>query len=159
MLLHDHLAEISDPIAGSAFQAALPKGLEYICDARSEAEFSDAVVVRSGRFMDVPMFDKMWFVTESSNPATLQDCEDTVVEMYSGPREIVSEAGEYPVAWAPARILARDGDREIMNYFGALVELEVEDRELLISLDGTSSRDGISAETLEFFARAGLLVK
>jgi SAM-dependent methyltransferase len=157
VLLHDHLAEISEPVSGAAFVAALPKGLEFMTEAREQADFHDAVVFRSGRVMDVPMFDKMWFVTESSYPATVEDCEDTVVEVYSGPREIVSEAGEYPVAWAPARILARDGEREVMNYFGALVELEDEDRALLVSLDGTRPRDGVPAETLEFFAKAGLL--
>jgi SAM-dependent methyltransferase len=158
VLLHDHLAEISDPILRSEFEESLPEGLECIADASDNPEFSDAVVVRSGRFRDVPLFDKMWFVTESSYPATVQDCEDTVVEAYSGPREIVNQASEFPVAWPPARILARDGDREIMNYFGALVELEDEDRALLVSLDGMRPRDGASAESLEFFAKAGLLI-
>ncbi len=163
LLLHDALAEISDAVSVSEFEAALPEGLMYLCDSRGPAEalpgFHEAAIVRAGRVAGEPMFDKMWFVTEASCPATVKDCEDTVLEMYSGPREIVSEAGEYPMAWKPARILARDGDQEIMNYFGALVELDDEDRALLISLDGSRSGDGIPAETLAFFAKAGLLVK
>ena len=161
LLLHDALADISEPVTVAEFEAALPTGLAYLCDSRGPAEalpdFHEAVVVRAGRVAGEPLFDKMWFVTEASYPATVEDCEDTVVEVYSGPRQIVSEAGQYPVAWAPAQILARDGDREILNYFGAVVELEEDDRAIFVSLDGTRSRDEFPAETLEFFAKAGLL--
>jgi hypothetical protein len=86
------------------------------------------------------------------------DCEDTVIEALSGPRAIVHRAGPYPAAWPPAQILARDGDQEIMNYFGALVELEDEDRAVLVQLDGTRPGEDFPAETLEFFAKAGLLI-
>lgn len=161
LLLHDALAEISDAVSVSEFESALPEGLSYLCDSRGPAEalpeFHEAVIVRAGRVAGEPLFDKMWFVTETSYPATVADCEDTVLEALSGPRGIVNEAGPYPVAWAPARILARDGAKEIMNYFGALVELEDEDRALFVSLDGTRPRDEFPAETLEFFAKAGLL--
>jgi SAM-dependent methyltransferase len=160
LLLHDALAEVSDPISVAEFVAALPPGLEYLGDTRAgdaPPEFHEAVVVRSGRVAREPLFDQMWFVTEESFPATVRECEDAVVEALSGPRDVVSQAGEYPVAWPPARTLARD-DSQIMNYFGAIVELDEDDRALIQTLDGRRRREDLPQDALEFLARAGLLI-
>ena len=165
LLLHDALAEVSDPVSVVEFIQALPAGLEYLCDTRGAdalVEFHEAVVVRSERVAAEPLFDRMWFVTEESFPATIHECDDeeiVVVEALSAPREVVSRAGKHPVAWGPARVLASGGDREIMNYFGGLVELDDEDRALLARLDGSVAGEAIAPESLEFFARAGLLVR
>ena len=159
LLLHDALAEVSDAISIATFIKALPAGMQYLCDARDVEEFHEAVLVHAGRVAAEPLFDEMWFVTEASYPATVQDLDDeaVVIEALAGPRAVVHEAGACPVAWPVARIMVR-AEREIMNYFGAMVQLDDEDREILAGLDGTRPRDDVPADTLAFFARAGLLV-
>ncbi len=76
-----------------------------------------------------------------------------VVEALSHPRPLVAEvAGRAVQAWEPARRLAAANVNPIMNYFGALVDLDSADRSLLSALENADPG------TLAFFARAGLLV-
>jgi SAM-dependent methyltransferase len=160
LLFHDALAAISDPISIAQFQAALPTGLQYLCDAKTppEPRFHEAVIIRSGREAGDPMLDRIWWVTEDSFPATLQadGPPERIVEVLSMPRPLVSRSPtERPVAWPPARILAEQGESNVLSYFGAEVELDEDDRMLLASLDGNTASTG---DSIDFFARAGLLI-
>lgn len=164
LLVHDHLADISDPVSVAEFQAALPPGLRYLCDARLDydpdhASFHEAVLIRAGREPDLAVADDIWWVTEESFPATVQGIDPAqtgVVEALSHPRPLVAEVKGPAVvqAWEPARRLAAANVNPVMNYFGALVDLDPADRSLLMALD-----DGADPDTLAFFARAGLLVE
>ncbi|BDC52902.1 hypothetical protein F183_A52170 [Bryobacterales bacterium F-183] len=158
LVYHDAMAEISDPVSLEEFVEALPADLAYVCDARMPPEetFHEAVLIRSGRGADADPRDLYW-VTQESFPATVQLAEapEEVLDFWSAPRAIVRTAGERPIAWEPARRLAAAGDSEIMNYYGAMVELDAEDAALLASLDGARA---IRNEAIEFFAQAGLLV-
>ncbi len=158
LLFHDALAEISDPVSLAGFEAALPAGLQFLCDARQapEPHFHEAVLIHSGREPVAGVVSKIWWVTEESFPATVRDADPAeAIEALSHPRPLVCRAGANPIAWAPARRLAAAGQTEVLNYFGALVELDSDDRKLLSTLDGSRPASG---ETIDFFARAGLLV-
>lgn len=161
LLVHDHLAGISDPISVDEFQAALPPGLQYLCDARLDydpdaASFHEAVLIRAGREPDPGAADRIWWVTGESFPATVQGVDPAqtgVVEALSHPRPLVAEVtGRAVHAWEPARRLAAANVNPIMNYFGALVDLDPADRSLLSALENADPG------TLAFFVRAGLLV-
>ena len=161
LLVHDHLADISDPVSVAEFQAALPPGLQYLCDARLDydpdlATFHEAVLIRAGRQPDPTVADRIWWVTEESFPATVQGVDPTqtgIVEALSHSRPLVAEVMGRPVqVWEPARRLAAANVNPIMTYFGALVDLDPADLSLLSSL-GDADPD-----TFVFFARAGLLV-
>ena len=163
LLVHDHLADISDPVPVSEFQAALPPGLRYLCDARLDYDpgdhsFHEAVLVRAGREPDPAVTDHIWWVTEESFPATVQGIDPSqvgIVEALSHPRPLVAEVkGQTVQAWEPARRLAAANVNPVMNYFGALVDLDPADRSRLTAPDGEADPD-----TLAFFARAGLLVE
>lgn len=157
LIFHDAMAEISDAVPLDEFVEALPAGLAYLCDARipPEETFHEAVLIRSGRAADGDVRD-IWWVTEESFPEAvrLPDPPQEALDVLSAPRAIVRVPGMLPVAWEPARKLTAAGELEIMNYYGASVELEPEDAALLASLDGTRAAAG---ETIEFFAEAGLL--
>jgi SAM-dependent methyltransferase len=160
LLFHDALAAVSDPISIDQFQTALPQGLQYLCDARISPEpaFHEAVIIRSGRKAGEPFLDRIWWVTEDSFPTTIQASTPPgeIVEVLSAPRPLVSRAtSSRPLAWPPARVLANEGETNVLSYFGAEVELDEDDRQLLASLDGNTVAGG---ESVDFFARAGLLI-
>lgn len=158
LVFHDAMAPVSDPISIEEFVEALPAGLAYLCDARMPPEetFHEALLIRSGRGADGDPGD-LWWVTEKSFPAAIRLPEppEEVSDFLSAPRAVVRVPGPRPVVWEPVRRLVAQGEREVMNYFGAIVELEPEDAQLLLSLDGATEAAG---ETIEFFAQAGLLV-
>lgn len=159
LIFHDALAPVSDPVSIEDFVEALPAGLAYLCDARMPPEetFHEAVLVRSGRGPDGDP-SELWWITEASFPASvkLPEPPEEALDFWSAPRPIVRDPGEHPKAWEPARKLAAAGDLEVMNYYGAMVELDPKDAALLTSLDGTTLAP--EGETVEFFAMAGLLV-
>jgi SAM-dependent methyltransferase len=159
LIFHDAMAPISDPVAIDEFVEALPPGLAYLCDARMPPEetFHEAVLIRSGRGAEGDPAD-IWWVTEESFPAAVQLPEppEEALDFLSAPRAIVRVPCACPVAWKPARRLVAAGEREVMNFYGAMVELEPEDAELFVSLDGTRPASG---ETVEFLAQAGLLAR
>jgi len=156
-LLQDALAEVSAPVSEAGFRESLNStGLEFLCDAKLDQvapDFHEAVLIRTGR--DSGVTHQIWWVTPESYPATFQSAEPPaeVVEVLSHPRPLTTLPGPCPVAWKPAVL---QGEPHIFSYTGALVDLsDPEDRELLHSLNGLTPASG---DTIDFFARAGLLV-
>jgi SAM-dependent methyltransferase len=159
LLLQDALAEISDPVSELEFQDSL-KGtnLEILCDAKLDQaapDFHEAVLIRSRRESG-DHADRIWWVTPESYPTTFQ-CPDPpaeVVEALSHPRPLTIRPGPCPIAWKPAILQV---EPHICSYTGTLVDLsDPADRDLLHSLNGATPASG---DTIDFFARAGLLIR